>query len=555
MSDKTLDTIETLIIGHKNPDTDSICSAIAYADLKSRTEEGCFVPCRAGELSSETKWVLRRFGLAQPRLIEDVSPQVRDTEIRRIQGVSGELTVREAWSIMRDKDISTLPLTDAEGHLEGIVSLRDLAISQMDSLDTHELAKAETPYRCIAETLEGSVVVGDRNAVMRDGYIFVGAGDPEAIRAAIHPGDLMLVSNRVGAQRTAIECGAGCIVVCLDSGISPEIHTLAMERGCVVITTPFDTYKAAYFINQSVPVRHYMVAGGLKTFSLSTPLEDVLQVMGKTRFKYFPILDDDGLFYGVLSRRNILNRNRKRMILVDHNEKSQCVSGWEEAEIREIVDHHRVGGISTVSPIFFRNQPVGSTATIVWMMYRERGISIPADIAGAMCCAVLSDTLLFRSPTCTETDRQAAAELAALAGENAETLADAMFEAGEDLEGKTAEEVLTQDYKVFTSGSRQIGIAQSMFYSASNRKKAMELTRPLLAGLRRDDALTCMYYLLTDIRTETSYVLMEGENARDILLEAFPGAEGADTVTLPGVVSRKKQFVPAVIAAMQTVLE
>ena len=542
---------EILIVGHLNPDTDSICSAIAYAELKEKIDPANrYTPCRAGNVGEETAWVLRRYGLEPPRLLEDAAPTVRDVEIRRVAGIRRDIPVKEAWEIMRDGDISTLPIVDRSGRLEGIITLKDLAVAQMDSLDAHALARANTPFRSIARVLNGAVVLGDENAVMSQGYILVGAGDVEAIREAVHSGDLVLVANRVTAQRAALESGAGCVVLCLSAALTPELEALAKDRRCVVISTPFDTYKAAYFLNQSVPVHHYMMKKGLQTFTLSTPLEDAARIMGAVRHEYFPVLDDKGRYYGVISRRNLINRRRKQLILVDHNEKSQCVPGWEQADIREIVDHHRIGGLQTITPIFFRNQPVGSTAAIVAAMFRENGAAPSPAAAGALCCAILSDTLLFRSPTCTQADREAAQWLAEQAGEDLEGLGEAMFEAGEDLTHKTPEQLLKRDYKIFAADEVKFGVSQSNFLSVKARKKATAMVRDAMDALRRTDDLAYVYYLLTDITSETSYVLCAGEGAEPLIRQAFGVPDEEGVLRLPGVVSRKKQFIPAMLETL-----
>ena len=544
------DKEEILITGHMNPDTDSICAAIAYADFKSQTAEGTYVACRAGAVSAETAWVLKRFGLPEPHLLEDVSPQVRDMEIRKVRGISGELTVKQVWEIMRDNDISTLPIIDGDRKLQGLISLKDLAVAFMDSFNSHALSVSNTPFADIAKTLEGEVILGDPKAFMTKGRIQVGAGNPEMIREYMQPGDLMILSNRESSQRAAIESGASCLVVTTFADVSDEIMELAKQKGCVIISTPYDTHKASYYINQSVPVRHYMATNDLRTFSLSTPIDDVLGVMGKTRFVYFPVRDEKGRYYGLISRRNMINRKRKQLILVDHNEKSQVVPGWEEADIREIVDHHRVGGMQTISPIFFRNQPLGSTCTIITQMYKELGIGIPKDIAGAMLCAILSDTLMFRSPTCTEVDKAYAKELAKIAGVDIEATGEAMFEAGEDLSGKTGDDLLHGDYKIFTAYDTRFGVSQSMFLSPATIGKAVGLTSGDLTELPRSDDLAFAYYLLTDISKESSRVLCSGHGAEELLRSAFGLPEDAE-LFLKGVVSRKKQFVPAIIEALR----
>ncbi|MBR4578708.1 MAG: putative manganese-dependent inorganic diphosphatase [Oscillospiraceae bacterium] len=546
---------QVFVIGHQNPDTDSICAAIGYAAYKRLMDPStAYIPARAGALSAETAWVLQHFGLPEPRLLEDVSPTVRDLEIRLEPGISHELTVKRSWETMRDREISTLPIVGKDGRLEGIVTLRDLAIAQMDSTDNRVLSASRTPYCNMAKVLNGTVICGDAHAHMTHGRALVGAGNADAIKEAMEPGDLVLVSNRECSQIAALEGGAGCLVVCTAAEIHPEILAKAEEIGCVVISTPYDTFTATSFLHQSVPIRYYMISQKVDYFTLSTPVEEALQVMANLRHVYFPILDDKGKYYGMLSRRNVINRRRKQLILVDHNEKTQCVPGWEQADIREIVDHHRIGGLSTISPIYFRNQPLGSTATIVSCMYRERGLTPSPEIAGALCCAILSDTLVFRSPTCTPVDKERAAWLASIAGEDLQALGEAMFEAGEDLSGVTAEALLTRDYKIFEAGDLRFGVSQSTFLSTRARETAAAMMGDTLEIQRREDELQWVYYLLTDIRSGGSDVLYAGEEGDEVLRRAFGLAPDAP-LHLDGVVSRKKQFVPAMLRAIHSYSE
>ncbi len=541
---------EILVCGHLNPDTDSVAAAIAYADLKSKIAEGDYVACRAGKISAETKWVLERFSLASPRLLTDVSPQLGDMEIRRVRGIGRDLSVRGAWTIMHNNDISTLPIVDDERHLIGLISLKDLAMGFMDSFSSHALIVSDTSFRSIASTLKGDVILGDPDAVMKGGRIHVAAGDTEMIKEVIKPGDLVITSNREDAQIAAVEGGARCVVVTTFADISEEVKALAAMKQCVLISTSYDTYKTSYYINQSVPIGHYMNGESFTSFTLETSVEEVLSVMSRTRHSYFPVLDGDGKYYGLVSKRNMLGRRRKRLILVDHNERSQCVSGWEEADIEEIIDHHRVGGIQTISPIFFRNQPLGSTCTIIYQMYEEHGVDVPKDVAGAMLCGIVSDTLMFRSPTCTPTDREAAESLARIAGVDVEETAKAMFEAGEELSDTSAEELLHRDYKIFSSYDTRIGVSQSMFFSPHAMTEARALADEAISTVRARDDVKYYYYLLTDIEDRSSVVLCAGEGAEELLREAFPSA-GGDEIRLPGVVSRKKQFLPALIEALR----
>lgn len=537
------------VIGHRNPDTDSICSAIAYAALKNAIGEISCEPLRAGALNGETEYVLRRFGVAPPELCPDVSAQVMDIDIRPMPGTDGMTTVRKAWETMRDQQISTLPITDENGYLTGIITLKDLAMANMDISSTRFLSVSHTPYRNIIETLGGTLITGDPDGCVTTGKVVVGAASPELMEEVLEPGDLVLVANRYESQYCAVEMGAACIVVCTGSAVPKTIIRLAKEKGCTIISTPHDTYPASCMISQSVPISYYMLRNNLLTFRTTDSVEDVKEVMGKVRFVYFPVLDTEGKYVGVISRRNLLNLRRKQLILVDHNEKTQCVDGWEEAEILEIIDHHRIGNLETSGPVYFRNQPVGCTATVIYQMYQEADQDVPADIAGLLLSAILSDTLKFQSPTCTPLDVRTAKSLSALAGVEIDDLAQAMFEAGESLEGKTAEEIFHQDYKTFLQGSLQIGVGQGSFVSQANYDKARAMVSEYLSTAKLN--VDMAFYMLTSLQDQSAMILCAGDGAQALLSRAFHTEPTNGGVLLPGVVSRKKQFVPQLIRALQ----
>lgn len=537
------------VIGHRNPDTDSICSAIAYAALKNAIGEISCEPLRAGALNGETEYVLRRFGVAPPELCPDVSAQVMDIDIRPMPGTDGMTTVRKAWETMRDQQISTLPITDENGYLTGIITLKDLAMANMDISSTRFLSVSHTPYRNIIETLGGTLITGDPDGCVTTGKVVVGAASPELMEEVLEPGDLVLVANRYESQYCAVEMGAACIVVCTGSAVPKTIIRLAQEKGCTIISTPHDTYPASCMISQSVPISYYMLRNNLLTFRTTDSVEDVKEVMGKVRFVYFPVLDSEGKYVGVISRRNLLNLRRKQLILVDHNEKTQCVDGWEEAEILEIIDHHRIGNLETSGPVYFRNQPVGCTATVIYQMYQEADQDVPADIAGLLLSAILSDTLKFQSPTCTPLDVRTAKSLSALAGVEIDELAQAMFEAGESLEGKTAEEIFQQDYKTFLQGSLQIGVGQGSFVSQANYDKARAMVSEYLSTAKL--GVDMAFYMLTSLQDQSAMILCAGDGAQALLTRAFHTEPTDGGVLLPGVVSRKKQFVPQLIRALQ----
>ena len=441
MTNQELNTHQIKVIGHCNPDTDSICSAIAYSRLKNMIDpDHPCKPCRAGLLNRETEFVLNYFNVPAPQLYTDVRSQIRDVDIRRMAGVDGEMSLRSAWVTMRDQEIDTLCVVDEEQNLKGVITVKDVATANMDVLDTYILAEAKTSYQNIIDTLGATVVVGDVEGKRVEGSIIIGSGSPEQMEKAISKGDIVIVGNRIESQLTALEMDAGCLVVCMDSKISRTICMLAEEKGCIILSTTCNTYVAGQMIRQAAPIRHYMVQKNLLYFNLNTSVEAATKRMASVRFRYFPILDDEGKYVGVVSRRNMMNLRKKQIILVDHNEKSQAVDGIDQAEVLEIIDHHRIGSMETEGPVYFRNVPVGCTCTIIYQMYLENAAEIDPTTAGLMLSAILSDTLMFRSPTCTPMDERAARALAEIAGVDLEKYADAMFEAGGDITGKTADE-------------------------------------------------------------------------------------------------------------------
>lgn len=539
------------VIGHLNPDTDSICSAICYANLKNLTCSETYTPFRAGELNPETEYVLHRFGAAVPQLCLDVSAQVQDIDIRTMPGTDGLTTMRRAWEIMRDESISTLPITDAQNNLLGIITLKDLAMANMDISSTRFLSDSRTPFKNILEALSGTLITGDPEGCVETGKVVVAAASPETMEEVVEAGDLVLVANRYDSQYCAIEMGAGCLVVCTGSPVPRTIVSLAEKHGCAIITTPHDTYPASCMLTQSVPIQHYMMGNNLLTFRTTDSVEDVKEVMGKVRFVYFPVLDENGKYVGVISRRNLLNLRRKQLILVDHNEKTQCIEGWEDAEILEIIDHHRIGNLETSGPVYFRNQPVGCTATVIYQIYQEQCVEVSPQIAGLLLSAILSDTLKFQSPTCTPLDEKTAATLASIAGVDIDELAQAMFEAGEALDGKTAENVYRQDYKTFDHGDITIGVGQGSFISSANYEKALALISDYLSAARPILGVDMAFYLVTSLQNQSSLVVCTGHGAQELICRAFHAEPCKDGVLLPGVVSRKKQFIPPLLRALQ----
>ena len=543
---------KVVVIGHRNPDTDSICSAIAYAELKNRTSTLVCEPRRAGKMNQETEFVLKKFGVTPPRMCTDVNPKIRDVDYREMPGIPGSTSLRRAWKIMRDQQIDTLSITSADNELEGIITVKDLATANMDVFDTAVLAKSRTSYKNILETLNGTMVVGNADAVCTTGHIKIGTATPEMLESSVDKGDIVILSNRYESQLCAIEKEASLLIICNGAKVGRTIQRIADETGVAIMTTPVDTYAAGKLISQCAPISYYMTRDNILKFTLVTPVADVLRVMAKVRHRYFPILDEEGKYCGMVSRRNVIALRKRRIILVDHNEATQAVEGFDQAEILEIIDHHRIGSLETSGPVYFRNQPVGCTATIITQMYDENGVDIPPQIAGLLLAAILSDTLSFRSPTCTPVDENAAKRLAKIAGVDIEEFSTEMFEAGEKLDGKTPEEVFLQDFKVFMCGDIRFGVAQGSYMTRKNLQAAQALLQPYLEEARNKQNVEDLYMLLTDVPMEESVVICTGRYAAEVLSNGFESQPAADgSWTLPGVVSRKKQFIPAMMSAYQ----
>lgn len=540
----------TFVIGHKNPDTDSICSAIAYADLKNKVEGEGYIAARAGQLNQETQYVLNYFGANAPVYIPDVRTQVRDIQIRKTEGVDGELSLKDAWKLMRQQAVVTLPIL-TDGSFEGIITLGDISASYMDVYDNNALSDADTPYKNIAKTVEGDILVGDIESKFTEGKVLIAAANPDVMEDYIKKGDLVILGNRYESQLCAIEMEAACIVVCDGAKVSKTIIMQAKDHGCVVISTPLDTFTAARFINLSMPISHYMKSDDLVTFHMKDYIEDIQKIMGQKRFRDFPVLDQNDNYVGMISRRNLLNKMRKRLILVDHNEQGQAVDGINHAEVVEIIDHHKIGSIETISPIFFRNQPLGCTATIISQMYEEKGVEIEKQIAGLLCAAIISDTLMFRSPTCTEVDKKTCEKLADIAGIEIEELAIDMFSAGSDLESKTPAEILHQDYKTFNVGDVKFAVGQVNSMNAVELEELGEKLKDYIDEARKEEGLDMVFFMLTNIIKESTDLMCVGDGANELARDAF-NLNPEDGYHLKGLVSRKKQLIPSLVGTLQT---
>ena len=538
------------VVGHKNPDTDSICSAIAYAKLKQKITGDKYVAKRAGQLNEETIYILQKFGVKVPSLLTNVQLQVKDLEMMNIPGIGDQMSIRSAWKLMKKSNTTTLPVLRNQ-KLEGLITVGDIAMSYMDSYDNHALAIARTQYRNIIEVLNGTLLSGNKHAYFTGGKVMIAASDKGRELKLMGEGDLVLVGNRQEVQKYAVEKNVSCLVICSSSEVSAEIIDKAKEQSITIIVTMHEAFEAARLINQSIPVKHFMSKGNLTTFQLKDYIEDIKSVMTRKKYREFPVVNAQGQFSGFISRRCLISARKKQVILVDHNEKTQAVAGIEEAEIVEIIDHHRIGSMETISPVYFRNQPLGSTATIVYQMYQEDNVEIEKRIASILCAAIISDTLMFRSPTCTQIDQAAATQLAEIAEIDLKQLANEMFKAGSNFKDKAPEEICKQDFKKFTIEGMAFGVGQVNSLNEEELQEVKAKVAPCLEKVAKEKQLDIVYLMLTNIIEEKTELLCYGNRARELMIEAFELPTDTVDILLKGVVSRKKQLIPTFVVALQ----
>ena len=538
------------VVGHKNPDTDSICSAIAYANLKREITGNDYIAKRAGQINEETHYVLQKFGVKVPNLLENVKLQVKDMDIHQIEGVGPNVSLKDTWTKMKENNIKTLPILRDE-ELLGVISTGDIATSYMDVYDNMILSKARTQYRNIMNTLDGEMVTGNEHGYFTKGKVAIGASSPELMQEFIEKDDLVILGNRVESQMCALDIDVSCMVVCQNAEVSEEVIKRADEQSTVIISTPHDTFTAARLINQSVPVKRFMTKTPLTCFHMSDYVEDIKEVMAKKKYRDFPIIDRHGKFKGFVSRRRFLNVSKKKVILVDHNEKNQAVDGIEEAEIVEIIDHHRLGNIETMGPVFFRNQPLGCTATIIYKMYCEHNLVPEKDVAALLCSAIISDTLILKSPTCTADDIEACKKLAKIAGIDIEEYGRAMFKAGSNIESRTPKDLFNRDFKKFSVGDVVIGVGQVNCMEQEEVQNIKVKMKDYISTVTGDNGMDMVFFMITNVLDGGSEVLCSGKNASATISQAFNVGTTDDSVYLDGVVSRKKQMLPAIMEALQ----
>ncbi|MCR4431856.1 MAG: putative manganese-dependent inorganic diphosphatase [Tepidanaerobacteraceae bacterium] len=535
------------IVGHKNPDTDSVCSAIAYAGYKSISEKGhIFKPSRLGPINRETRFVLEYFKVPEPEPIENVYTQVGDIAFDEPLNILKNSPLSETWETMMKHNARTVNIVDESGKFLGLATLGDIAKAYLES--SGDFSKFKVPMQNIINTLDGAAVL--QNEDFFNGNIIVAAMQADDVRKRLRKGDLLITGNREDVQLLAVEHGAGVLAITGNHDVSEQIKKRAEQKGVTVIRVPHDTFDTVKLINQSIPIHYIMKTDNLAVFRTDDLIEDVKEAMLKYKYRNFPILDHDGKPVGMLARRHILDHARKNVILVDHNEMSQSVKGIEEARILEIIDHHRICCMETDQPIVFINKPVGCTATIILDLYEQKGFIPDRIVAGLMCAAILSDTLVFKSPTCTSQDIRAAKKLAEIAGIDIERFSSAMFRAGTSLEGKSEEEIFYTDFKDFNTGKFKIGVSQVNLSQEISESLKSRMIR-FMEKLKTEKNYDLLLLMLTDIINQGSEFLYVGE-CKEMLGRAFNVEISGESFRLPLVVSRKKQVIPRIISAINS---
>ena len=532
---------EIFVTGHRNPDTDSIVAAMAYASLRNALGESEYVAARLGSVTDETQRMLDYFGLEAPRFVKNVRTQVKDLDFDRTPCFNASVTMDRAWHAMHSQKISAVPVIHEDGTLYGMLSAGDIASYSMDTIDDPTVEKV--PLFNVLSVLEGRLLSDGGNMVDTiTGHVCV-AVPQDCENLLFHEKETIVLC---GSQPEMIErakrVGVSCLVLC-QTEVDPQWLENAGET--CIISTPFDASRASRLIYQAIPISRPCHTEGLISFHLNDYIDDVRDAVTQSRYRCYPVLDENDRVVGTLGRYHLLRPRRKQVVLVDHNEMSQSVPGLEQAEILAIVDHHRLADIQTRQPINVRNEPVGSTNTIVATMFQEHGVMPSQKMAGLMAAAILSDTVMFKSPTCTKRDRDMAGRLARIAGVSLEELGHILFATSVN-EAKPADELLRSDFKLFHISGHALGVGQVTCIDSAGMMNRKEEFLLAMRKLQAEQGLNMVLLMLTDVLLEGTQLLYVG--SEDTIRNAFNTEPKDSAVFLSKVMSRKKQVIPMLTA-------
>lgn len=533
------------ITGHKNPDTDSICSAIALAELKNKMGQDAEA-IRLGNLNRETEFVLDYFKVQKPRLKTSIKPQVRDIEIDAAYCVNPSLSMASAMDLIQKNNISSLPVVDDDDNLIGIVSLSNIASTYMEIWDDSIIGRSKTSFENILDVLKGKVLYLPENPRSFSGKMAVKAIKNQDL---ISEGDIVIVGDDVKDQESVIRKGISLLILTISSKLDNRLMELAKENNVAVISTGLSTFMVARILPQAVPVEYVMTKEDLVVFHKDDLIDDVREKMSQSRFRSYPVLDNKGKVIGNISRYHLISNLKKKIILVDHNERNQSIDDIDSAEIIQIVDHHRVANVSTSSPIYFRNEPVGSTATIVSKMFFENGIKPSREVAGLLCAAIISDTLLFRSPTSTETDEYVLNKMKKIAAIDVDDFAMKMFRAGTSLEGRKPDELLKSDVKNFSIEGVNVRVCQIFTMDLDSTTSVEKDLKEAMENFVASSDAETFVLMITDIFKEVSEVILAG-SFKEAIARKFDKELVGDKFLSEGLLSRKKQLLPKISSAI-----
>lgn len=534
------------ITGHRHPDTDSIASAIAYAKFKERKGYQA-IPCRLGEINTETRYLLQRFQFNEPLLFEDARATLGEIEIDEPMTVSPMTTIMETLQLMEENNKKSFGVVNDKGQLMGMITKSDLSeIGLGDTAIAIRLLK-KTPTEFIAKTINGTILYNDSQRHF-NGKVSVVAIAETRLKNYDLSDRLVIVGNDEDAQITAIQKGAGLLIIVWCDDVSPKVYEMAKKYHCPIIKSGHGSMNTTRYLYFSIPVKLIMKTS-LVSFNINEIVEDAGRTMMKTRYRSYPVVDDKNRLQGYVSRYHILNQKNKNVILVDHNEFSQSVKGIDKAQLLEVIDHHRIGDIITSQPISFRNEIIGSTATIIASIYMENQMSIPANLAGLLLGAILSDTLKFKSPTTTEKDIGMAKALACIAGLEIEDFAKEMFKVSSSILNKTVEQLIEHDIKHFDIDGKHIMIGQVIAYDISEVEEIEDELMLAMNNYALLHGLDLLVIAFTSIFENGSVFYGSGE-LKHIVAEAFPNQKQEKHSFQADILSRKTQIVPAISQAL-----
>ena len=530
------------VTGHRNPDTDSIVAAMAFTALQNALGDRGYTAARLGHLNDESKRILERFGFEAPLYIKDMRTQVQDLEFDTPPALSAALTVARGWDILRnDATIAAIPVTKEDGSLFGMLSSGDVANYDMQTIE--DPVVRDIPLFNLLSVLEGRVL-NDAGSLVDSLSGEVVFGTPKGAELETFPNReiIAVCGNQPHTIRRALEANINCLILC-EAELSPELRELKTQT--CIISSPFDALKAARLIFQAIPIARICQTKELITFHLGDYLDDVKEVVSKSRYRCYPILDHEEKVVGTLSRFHLIKPRRKKVVLVDHNEIAQSVPGLDQTEVLGIIDHHRIADIQTTNPIFFRNEIVGSSNTIIAEMFQEKGLMPSKKLAGLMCAAIISDTVIFKSPTATPRDRAIAERLARIGGVSIEELGKFIFAAslGED---KTARDLMYTDFKDFHIAGHYLGVSQITCVDSVSMLNRKEEFLAEMEKAKAAQGYDIMILMLTDVLLEGTQIIFLG--SADDIAQAFNVEPKGNTLFLPGVMSRKKQIIPMLSA-------